>query len=117
MYEVSNLVNAPSASRLYGRGQLAAIYPRGRLVATIAVTFWYTWLFNHTGGSVLMVIVAYSAEGIFQVRGGVIYSLIKMGVWCAVAIGLVVFDWQFWRAPAPDPARVQPAYEGEPRVR
>jgi hypothetical protein len=40
-----------------------------------------------------------------------------MGVWLAVAIGLVVFDWQFWRGPAPAPATFQPAYGGESRVR
>jgi hypothetical protein len=40
-----------------------------------------------------------------------------MGVWLAVAIGLVVFDWKAWRGPAPAPATVQLAYEGESRVR
>jgi uncharacterized protein len=66
------------------------------LLGTVAVTFWYTWLFNHTGGSVLLVIVAHSIEGSIQ-AGGWIYT----GVWCAVAIGLVVFDWKAWRGPAP----------------
>jgi uncharacterized protein len=65
-------------------------------VTTMAVTFWYTWLFNHTAGSVLMVVAAHSVEGSLQ-AGGWIY----MGVWLAVAIGLVVFDWKAWRAPAP----------------
>jgi membrane protease YdiL (CAAX protease family) len=64
-------------------------------LTTVAVTFWYTWLFNHTGGSVLMVIVAHSLEGSIQ-AGGWIY----MGVWCAVAIGLVVFNWKAWRGSA-----------------
>src|SRR5215213_4701601 len=97
------------------------------LLVTVAVTFWYTWLFNHTGGSVLMTIVAHATEGIIEpsefwaaaagaaaAQGGLIYD----GVWCAVAIGLVVFDWQFWRGPAPDSATVQPAaYGDESRVR
>ena len=30
------------------------------LVTTIAVTFWYSWLFNHTAGSVLLVVMAHS---------------------------------------------------------
>jgi uncharacterized protein len=30
------------------------------LLTTFAVTFWYAWLFNHTGGSVLMTLVAHS---------------------------------------------------------
>ena len=44
--------------------------------------------------------------------------LLDAVVWCAVAIGLVVFDWEFWRSPAPTPATVpgQPAYESESRV-
>ena len=68
----------------------------GGLVTTMAVTFWYAWLFNHTAGSVLMVLVAHSVEGLIQAQG-----LIYMGVWLAVAIGLVVFDRKAWRGPAP----------------
>jgi hypothetical protein len=75
----------------------------GGLVTTMAVTFWYTWLFNHTGGSVLMVVVAHSVEGSIQ-AGGWVY----MGVWLGVAVGLVVFDRKAWRAPAPAPATTQP---------
>ncbi len=76
----------------------------GGLVATMAVTFWYTWLFNHTGGSILLVVVAHSVEGSIQ-AGGWIY----MGVWLAVAIGLVVFDRKAWRAPAPARATTAPS--------
>jgi membrane protease YdiL (CAAX protease family) len=94
------------------------------LLTTVAVTFWYTWLFNHTGGSVLMSIVAHAAEGTIEpsefwaaagaaAQVGLIYDV----VWCAVAIGLVVFDWRFWRAPAPASATMQLRYEGENRVR
>jgi hypothetical protein len=32
----------------------------GGLVTTMAVTFWYAWLFNHTAGSVLLVVMAHS---------------------------------------------------------
>jgi hypothetical protein len=83
------------------------------LVTTVAVTFWYNWLFNRTGGSVLLVIIAHNLEGSIQAEIGWIY----MGVWLAVAIGLVVLDWQSWRGPAPAPATFQPAYEGGSRVR
>jgi hypothetical protein len=68
----------------------------GGLVVTMAVTFWYSWLFNHTAGSVLLVVVAHSVEGSIQYELG----WIVMGVWVAVAIGLVVFDWKAWRGPA-----------------
>jgi uncharacterized protein len=85
------------------------------LVVTMAVTFWYAWLFNHTAGSILLLVVAHSVEGSIQYELG----WIVMGVWLAVAIGLVVFDWKSWRGPAPAEATtvLQPAYEGESRVR
>jgi hypothetical protein len=65
------------------------------ILTTVAVTFWYTWIFNHTGGSVLLVILAHSVEGSIQAEGWV-----YMGLWLAVAIGLVVFNRKAWRAPA-----------------
>ena len=95
----------------------------GYLLGSFAVTFWYTWLFNHTG-SVLMTIVSHAAQGTITIGGlwpaGADFAranLLNGVVLSVVAIGLVVFDWQFWRGPAPVPAMVQPAYEGEPRVR
>jgi membrane protease YdiL (CAAX protease family) len=39
----------------------------GAVLGTVAVTFWYTWLFNHTGGSVLLVLVAHSTQGTIQI--------------------------------------------------
>jgi membrane protease YdiL (CAAX protease family) len=95
----------------------------GGVLATLAVTFWYAWLFNRTGGSVLTTLIAHAAEGSIQVgafwpagaAGRII--LVYAAVWCVVAIGLVVLDWRFWRGPAPAPATVQPAYQAAPRVR
>jgi hypothetical protein len=46
---------------------------------------------------VLLVVVAHSVEGSIQAEIGWIY----MGVWLAVAMGLVFFDWKAWRGPAP----------------
>jgi hypothetical protein len=96
----------------------------GFLLGTLAVTFWYTWLFNHTGGSVLMTIVSHAAQGTIQIGGlwsaGADFAqamLLNSVVLSVVAIGLVVFDWKAWRGPAPAPATVQPAYEGGSRVR
>ncbi len=80
----------------------------GGLVTTMAVTFWYAWLFNHTRGSILLDVAAHSVEGSIQ-AGGWIY----MGVWLAVAIGLVVFDMRAWRAPAPAEATTQPPMPSE----
>ena len=62
------------------------------------------WLFNRTGGSILLLVMAHFVEGSIQYELG----WIVMGVWLAVAIGLVVFDWKAWRAPAPAPATTPP---------
>jgi uncharacterized protein len=74
------------------------------LVTTMAVTFWYAWLFNHTGGSILLLVMAHSVEGSIQYELG----WLVMGVWCVVAIGLVVFDPKAWRGPAPAEATTPP---------
>jgi membrane protease YdiL (CAAX protease family) len=97
------------------------------LLATVAVTFFYTWLFVHSGGSVLITIVAHASEGVIvrefvgtdgwsgadETQFAVIYT----AAWCAVAIALLVFDRQMWRTReasaksryGPDVESVQPA--------
>src|SRR5918994_1101752 len=79
----------------------------GFLLGSFAVTFFYTWLFNHTGGSVLMTLVAHASQGTIQI--GALWSasadfaqamLLNGVVLSAVAIGLVVLDWKAWRGPA-----------------
>ena len=66
----------------------------GGLVTTIAVTYWYTWLFNRTGGSLIMVVMAHSIGGSPQAQGW-----IYMTVWCAAPAGLIVYDKKAWRRP------------------
>jgi hypothetical protein len=94
----------------------------GGVLGPFAFTFVATWLFNNTGGSVLMTLVIHAAEGTVRIRtlwaapaaqAGFLYSVVM----CAVAIGLVIFDWQLWRGSAPAPATVQPAFGSESRVR
>jgi len=95
----------------------------GGVLATLAVTFWYAWLFDRTGGSALMTLIAHTTEGSIQV--GALWPavaparvvLVYAAVWCVMAIALVVLDWRFWRGPAPAPATVQPTYEGASQVR
>jgi hypothetical protein len=88
----------------------------GFLLGTVAVTFWYTWMFNHTGGSVLITLVSHAVQGTITIGGlwsaGADYAQanLLMGVVAsAVAIGLVVFDWKAWRGPAPVPATTVPS--------
>lgn len=66
------------------------------VVGTVAVTFWYTWLFDHTGGSVLLVVIAHAAEGAVAHEG-----LLYMVVWLGVAVVLVLVDLKSWLRPAP----------------
>ena len=65
-------------------------------MTTVAVTFWYAWLFNRTGGSVLLVLMAHSVEGSLQLQA---QDWIYMGVWGAVALVLLVADRAAWRRP------------------
>jgi uncharacterized protein len=77
--------------------------------ATIAVTFWYAWLFNHASGSALLTLLAHAANGTIETttlwqpgadttRMTLFYCL----VWSLVAIGLLVFNRRFWtKPPAP----------------
>jgi uncharacterized protein len=77
---------------------------------TIAVTFWYAWLFNHASGSALLTLIAHAANGVIETstlwpagadttRMTWLYSL----VWCLVAICLLIFNRRFWTKP---PAQV-----------
>jgi membrane protease YdiL (CAAX protease family) len=82
-------------------------------LATIAVTFWYAWLFNHASGSALLTLIAHATEGTIETstlwqasadttRMTWLYSL----VWCLVAFSLLVFNRRFWTQP---PAQVDNA--------
>jgi uncharacterized protein len=73
---------------------------------TMAVTFWYAWLFNHASGSALLTLIAHATNGTIETstlwQAGAdatritwLYSL----VWCLVAIGLLVFDRRLWTRP------------------
>ena len=95
-------------------GALQASVLVAGLVTTVAVTFWYTWLFNHTRGSILLVVAAHSVEGSIQYELG----WLIMSIWVAVAVALVVFDREAWRGRAPDeataPPTLRPRGEAEP---
>ena len=78
------------------------------LVGTVAVTFVYTWLFNHTDGSVLMTLLFHAVEGSISfgdlgfvgadaTRMEYLYTFTLV----LAAVALVAFDRNAWRrAPA-----------------
>jgi uncharacterized protein len=86
------------------------------LLTTFAITFWYAWLVNRTGGSVLLTVLAHATQGIVRPTAfwddpafGNLEFTLECGLWCVLALGLVLCDWRFWHRP-PEPDRtVQPA--------
>jgi membrane protease YdiL (CAAX protease family) len=87
------------------------------LLGTVAVTFWYTWLFNRTGGSVFMTMVAHAADGIIGEKlladGGFHgaaerrFAVIYCAAWLVVAVVLVLADRRRWFSPVTDAALVE----------
>jgi membrane protease YdiL (CAAX protease family) len=75
-------------------------------VGTVAVTFFYAWLLDRTGSSVLLTLVAHAVEGSLQTeqywptgpaadRSTGLYA----AAWCVVALALLVLDRdRWWRA-------------------
>jgi membrane protease YdiL (CAAX protease family) len=82
--------------------------PAVGLPITFAITFVYVWLFNHTGGSVLLTIVFHIAQGTvsYGALGFVGADAARMDylvgvLWFALAVGVVLLDRPAWRtAPA-----------------
>ncbi len=84
------------------------------LLGTVGVTFMYTWIYNHTQGSVLMTITAHAAQGVIafaalgfigseETRAVIIYTAVLV----LVAIALLAYDWRFWRSQAPTECRIE----------
>lgn len=92
-------------------------------LTTAAVTFWYAWLFNHASGSSLITLIAHATEGGIETStlwptavDTARMSWLHCLVWCAVVLGLLVFNRRFWTrppeptdAPAPDRAQAESA--------
>jgi membrane protease YdiL (CAAX protease family) len=80
------------------------------IATTVAVTFWYSWLFNRTGGSVLLTLIAHVTEGSVNFQG-----LWPAGpdadrttwtwliTWALLVVALLIFDRKSWRT-APESA-------------
>lgn len=88
-------------------GQLAPV----GIPITFAITLVYVWLFNRTGGSVLLTVAFHIAQGTFSygVLGFAGADAARMDwlvgvLWFAIAAALIAFDRQAWRT-APPTAR------------
>ncbi|MDQ4117066.1 MAG: CPBP family intramembrane metalloprotease [Actinomycetota bacterium] len=84
-------------------GQLAPI----GLVVTFAITLVYVWVFNRTGGSVLMTLVFHVVQGIgygalgFAGADAARMDWLTGALWCAIAIAVIVLDRAAWRTAPP----------------
>ena len=78
------------------------------LAFVFAMTYVFSWLFNRTGGSVLLTLVFHSAEGCieesqlgltgeFLTRQAAVYAV----CWLVVALLLVLVDQKAWRSASP----------------
>ena len=79
-------------------------------LATVSVTFWYAWLFNHASGSSPMTLIAHATEGTIETStlwpdaaDTASLTWLYCVVWSVVALALLVFDRNFWTSP-PVPA-------------
>ncbi|MCX5359913.1 CPBP family intramembrane metalloprotease [Streptomyces sp. NBC_00124] len=86
-------------------------------LTTVAVTFWYGWLFDQTGGSALLTLLAHATEGSINTEdlwpsgaGATRETWLYVVIWCAVALGLVLAHRRFWTAKAPPGAVEPPAH-------
>jgi membrane protease YdiL (CAAX protease family) len=71
--------------------------PAFALIATVAATVLYGWLYNNTQGSVLITLVAHAVDGLFILRNlglseadATRLTWLQVGVWSVVAIAVVI---------------------------
>jgi hypothetical protein len=70
---------------------------------TFAITLVYVWLFNRTGGSVLMTMLFHVAQGTgyaflgFAGADAARMDWLTGALWCVLAIAVVVVDRAAWR--------------------
>jgi membrane protease YdiL (CAAX protease family) len=80
------------------------------IASTVVVTFWYAWLFNRTGGSVLLTLIAHVTEGsinrqsLWPAGAGADRDVwTYLVAWTLLAVALLIFDRKSWRT-APESA-------------
>ncbi|GLI02179.1 CPBP family glutamic-type intramembrane protease [Phytohabitans aurantiacus] len=97
-------------------------------VTTLAVTFWYVWLFNQARGSALITLIAHATEGSVEYRAGDLWpagadstrlTWLYLAAWTLVVAVLIAGHWRFWTRPAPaeatDRARPDRNRDGAPQ--
>ena len=90
-------------------------------LASVAVTFWYAWLFNHASGSVLLTLIAHAVEGSLQTEmywstgpAAPRTTLLYAAFWCVVAVVLVLADRKLWWPPQEGAAPLRSARSASP---
>lgn len=80
------------------------------IATTLLVTFWYAWLFNRTGGSVLLTLIAHVTEGSVNVKALWLagpaadrMAWTWLIAWALLVVALLIFDRKSWRT-APESA-------------
>ncbi|HEU4909628.1 MAG TPA: hypothetical protein VFT17_12225 [Propionibacteriaceae bacterium] len=80
------------------------------IATTVLVTFWYAWLFNRTGGSVLLTLIAHAAESAVNIQGlwppGTGTDRAEwssLTTWTLLVVALLIFNRKSWRT-APESA-------------
>jgi membrane protease YdiL (CAAX protease family) len=87
------------------------------LLAPFCLGIVASWIFYRTGGSVLLTLMLHAADGVIQIErlgfvGAEAERMVWLysGLWCAMAIGVVIFDWKTWQSRRPVmPASVEAA--------
>jgi uncharacterized protein len=82
-------------------------------LTTVAVTFWYVWLFDHAGGSALITLIAHASEGGSVNVDGLWPAgadadrevWVNLALWAGVVAVLLALSWRFWVSRAPADAR------------
>ena len=92
---------------------------RSASIATFGITLVYVWLFNHTGGSVLLTMVFHVAQGTvslaalgFTGADAARMDWLTGALWCLIAAVLVVADRNAWRVAPPSAIAVHGAAAG-----
>ncbi len=85
------------------------------LVVTFAITLVYVWLFNRTGGSVLITMLFHIAQGTgyaflgFAGADAARMDWLTGGLWCVLAVALIGLDRAAWRTAPTSAIAARPA--------